>query len=573
MLNAGGHQGERGVSESDKSKIFISYSRADSGFVDDLAAGLEADGAFEILIDREGIGHGENWQARLGALILECDTMVFVLSPDSVNSDICAWEVGEAQRLGRRIVPALWRKVDFADAPEGLSQLNAVPFIEHQVIRGLAQLTAALKTDLEWLRAHTGLSERAEEWAARGRPAELLLRGEVLAEAQALIARRPDAAPETPALLLAYLEAGAAEEARLLDVQARQIAELEAANALANAASARIRRWLAVAVAALILALGAGGFAFVSQQQAVAARDDAEAARAEAVAAAEAESAARAAAERNFATAERAINSLIFDIAQDLENVEGVSPAAIRRILGQARDAVETLLASDPGNPRLRRSKAAALVEFGDVYLRTGQANPAAEAYQEAADILRALAASEPDNTDFQHHVSVSLDRLGDLRLRRGEAEAALTAYEEGLEIRRALAASEPENTGFQRDVSVSLERLGDLRLRRGEAEAALTAYEESLANWRALVKAEPENTDYQRGQTIPLERIGDLRLRRGEAEAALTAYEEGLEIRARACGVGAGKHEVPARRERELEQAGGSSSSPWGGGGGADGV
>ena len=170
-------------------------------------------------------------------------------------------------------------------------------------------------------------------------------------------------------------------------------------------------------------------------------------------------------AEKNFRTAERAINSLIFDIAQDLKQIEGVSPAAIQRILGQSRDALGTLLATDPENPNLRRMKAVALTQFGDVYLRSGQADQAAAAYEEAAVIFRALAKAEPENTGYRRDVSLSLNKLGDLRLRRGEADAALKAYEEGLAIRRALAKAEPENTGYRRDVSVSLDRLGDLRL------------------------------------------------------------------------------------------------------------
>ncbi|MCI4665926.1 MAG: TIR domain-containing protein [Neomegalonema sp.] len=515
------------MTDSTTSKIFVSYSRADTGFVDDLVAGLEADGAFAVLIDREGIGHGEDWQARLGALILECDTMVFVMSPDSLQSEICAWEVEEALRVGRRIVPVLWRVVDFDAAPPGLSALNAVPFIENQVIRGLAKLTVALKTDLDWLRAQSALSARAEEWGARDKTPELLLRGAPLSEAQDLLARRPASAPETPALLTAYLAASAAEEERVLEDQARQIAELQAAIAVANGARRRIRAWLAVAVVALIGALSAGGYAFVQQQEATkaAARADAEAAAAKT---------ARLRAERNFATAERAINSLIFDIAQDLENIEGVSLAALRRILGQAQTALDRLLASDPTNRRLLRSKAAAHIKFGDVYAKTGNGDAALAAYEEGLRISRKLAKAEPENTLFQRDVSVSLERIGNLRLRRGEADAALTGHEEALRIRRKLAKAAPENTQFQRGVSVSLGRIGDLRLRRGEADAALAAYEEGLAIARKLAKAAPENTLFQRDVSLSLMRIGDLRLRRGAADAALAAlaaYEEGLAI------------------------------------------
>jgi hypothetical protein len=87
-----------------KLRVFISYSRNDLDFADQLNAALDAYG-FECFIDRHGISGGEDWKRRLGNLISEADTVVFVLSPTSAQSEICAWEVEEAARLGKRILP------------------------------------------------------------------------------------------------------------------------------------------------------------------------------------------------------------------------------------------------------------------------------------------------------------------------------------------------------------------------------------------------------------------------------------------------------------------------------------
>ena len=67
---------------------------------DQLAAALDSSG-FECFIDREGISGGEAWKRRLGDLISEADTVVFVLSPDSARSETCNWEVEEAARLSK----------------------------------------------------------------------------------------------------------------------------------------------------------------------------------------------------------------------------------------------------------------------------------------------------------------------------------------------------------------------------------------------------------------------------------------------------------------------------------------
>src|SRR5215472_18004827 len=57
-----------------KLRVFISYSRDDLDFADQLDAGLDLCG-FECVIDRHGISGGEDWKRRLGNLISEADTV------------------------------------------------------------------------------------------------------------------------------------------------------------------------------------------------------------------------------------------------------------------------------------------------------------------------------------------------------------------------------------------------------------------------------------------------------------------------------------------------------------------
>ena len=102
--------------EAGKLTVFISYSRTDLAFADQLDATLKI-GSFETTIDRHGIHAGEDWKAQLGAIIRDCDTVVFVLTPNSAASEICHGEVAEAGRVGNRIMPVVPGPLDGATPP------------------------------------------------------------------------------------------------------------------------------------------------------------------------------------------------------------------------------------------------------------------------------------------------------------------------------------------------------------------------------------------------------------------------------------------------------------------------
>jgi WD40 repeat protein len=345
-----------------RSKVFISYSRADLGFADELVAALGLSAEFEILFDRIGIGHGEEWRGRLGRLIVESDTVVFILSPDSVASEVCAWEIDEARRLSKRIIPVLWRAVDFAKVPAGLSAINAVPFDGERAVSGLPKLITALNSDLAWLREHTRLGERAADWEGSGRASAYLLRGAALGAARDWLAARPANAPETTESQRVFIQASEEEESRLLGEDRKRLEELEKAKAIAEAerdsaetarereaaASRRVvRATTAGFVVALILfaaASVAGWFAYrnAEDERAQAVRADQAARRAEQEATRAASAAADAEAQRDAALliqsrflARAAQQSLALG---DAANAIGLARAALPKDLSDPED-------------------------------------------------------------------------------------------------------------------------------------------------------------------------------------------------------------------------------------------
>jgi WD40 repeat protein len=131
-------------------RVFISYARADTLLVDGLVAeliarGLDAhyDQAGDPLFIETGIAPGDSWRARLHELIVASDVIVFVLSPDSIASEICNWELEEACQLHKRIIPILGRAVDLQLIPRVLREL--------QISHGLVAVShAAQITNVEF---------------------------------------------------------------------------------------------------------------------------------------------------------------------------------------------------------------------------------------------------------------------------------------------------------------------------------------------------------------------------------------------------------------------------------------
>jgi hypothetical protein len=113
---------------AEKLKIFISYSRRDSSdFAEELVAGLELAG-FAPFLDRHDIAAGEDWEKRLGGLILEADTVVFVISPEAIKSERCDWEVDKTIELSKRLLPVIFKPVLDVEIPQKLRQLQFIHF-------------------------------------------------------------------------------------------------------------------------------------------------------------------------------------------------------------------------------------------------------------------------------------------------------------------------------------------------------------------------------------------------------------------------------------------------------------
>ena len=213
---------------ANKPRVFISYARADaSDFAEYLAAALKFAG-FDAYLDRYNIAKAEDWEARLGDLIAKSDTIIFIITPQSVNSSRCDWEIKRTVAMSKRLVPVQWISVPEADVPVELKRLNYTIFKTGESFSApLAELVDTLRQDLDWLRQQTQLNEQAGRWHGRERDPDLLLRGTEISEARAWLQHRKPSAPELSPVLKAYIGSSEEAEKARQSEEHRQLAERE----------------------------------------------------------------------------------------------------------------------------------------------------------------------------------------------------------------------------------------------------------------------------------------------------------------------------------------------------------
>jgi WD40 repeat protein len=238
--------------ETRKTRVFLSYSRTDRAFAEALRDRLLKDG-FDAYLDVQDIVKGEPWQERLQNLIFGADAVLFLVSPDSVASDICEWEVKEAERLAKRILPVMCRATRDESVPGRLKRLNYV-FLdaEPKWAHEYPKLCEALVRDIAWLREHTRYSELAARWDRDSRPDAQLLRLEAVRDARKWEARRPPDAV-LGGVLAAFLDASEQKESKDQDHLLAMVGRAYVQPAAQAVAEGRIDSALRIAAAGVVL--------------------------------------------------------------------------------------------------------------------------------------------------------------------------------------------------------------------------------------------------------------------------------------------------------------------------------
>jgi WD40 repeat protein len=165
--------------------VFVCYAREDLAFVRELAVALRAQGQ-AVWVDLDGLYAGEQWWGRICSEIEAANVIVFVISPASARSRACRAEIEHAARNRKRFIPLLYEHAGKDQLPQEVASSHwLLDFAQGRGFSAAIEaLLVSLRTDVEWVRSHTRWLLRAADWDRRGRPPELLLTGDHLAEAE-----------------------------------------------------------------------------------------------------------------------------------------------------------------------------------------------------------------------------------------------------------------------------------------------------------------------------------------------------------------------------------------------------
>ena len=196
-------------------KIFLSYSRKDSAVARKLIDALKEMG-HDPWVDWEDIPPAVGWLEQIFRGIEGSDAFFFLVSPDSVTSEVCGVEVSKADENKKRVIPIVVRDVNTREVKvhPTIGELNWIRLRDSDSYEeALALIKVAIEQDIEWVEEHSRLQLRALEWH-RANEASLLLRGNDLRRSRARVKEHESSNPLPTEIQLTYIDRSTQAEQR-----------------------------------------------------------------------------------------------------------------------------------------------------------------------------------------------------------------------------------------------------------------------------------------------------------------------------------------------------------------------
>ena len=147
------------------SHIFISYSRKDLVIAEKIINALAKDD-LEPWIDWKSIPKGETFESEIQQGIEKAEIFLFLVSPDSIQSEWCNKEIVHAIKNGKRILPIVIRDTNPKIIHPEISKRNWIfcQDAQNDFNKAIVEIWETIHTDYAWLKYHTDLQIKALRW-------------------------------------------------------------------------------------------------------------------------------------------------------------------------------------------------------------------------------------------------------------------------------------------------------------------------------------------------------------------------------------------------------------------------
>jgi len=148
---------------------------------------------------------GEKYSEAIKEGIEQTNTLVFLISNQSLLSEYCLFELKYAKELNKQIIPVLIEEVDKNNLPDFLQQLQYISIVNSKTVadkekksdflQKTDELVAAIHSDMDYFEQHKQVLVQALTWSRNHKDNSLLYYGKKLEKAEnwiTLTATRPE---------------------------------------------------------------------------------------------------------------------------------------------------------------------------------------------------------------------------------------------------------------------------------------------------------------------------------------------------------------------------------------------
>jgi hypothetical protein len=185
-------------------QVFLSYADVDRATMEKIRNSLRRE-SITVWTNKSDIQTGEAFEEAIKRGIEQADNVIYLRSPDSVESDYCQKELDYALSLSKRIIPVLVRETDSEKELPALRSLHYIDLtdnvLEEDFLLDESQLLRILRQDAAYYNEHKILLVKALKWQRQHSNPSILLRGYNLHHAEAWLKVAKQRSQHPPTLL------------------------------------------------------------------------------------------------------------------------------------------------------------------------------------------------------------------------------------------------------------------------------------------------------------------------------------------------------------------------------------